>query len=99
MKTILVPGSAEWRAYASTDEILAYVKEQTALDLEAEDVKAALRWRAIVTEAMLRCIEKLAFYDRPNVDSWVVEQLVRAGFSLAEIREHFDDVKRRLDPK
>lgn len=64
-----------------------------------KETRELFRWRAIVTEAMLRCIEKLAFYDRPNVDSWMVEQLVRAGFNLAEIREHFDDVKRRLDPK
>lgn len=56
-----------------------------------------LRWRAIVTEAMARCLDWTAL-DRTPPELWMVEKLVRAGFNLAEIREHFDDVKRRLEP-
>ena len=58
-------------------------------------------WRRIVVEAMVRCLEEPArlglIVDRPIADSQVVEQLVRAGFNLAEVRDHFDDVKRRLE--
>lgn len=67
--------------------------KQTFVDDQSEDPT----WRRIVVEAMAACVLNGVTADRPPTQSWMVEQLVRAGFNLTEVREHFDDVKRRLE--
>jgi hypothetical protein len=48
-------------------------------------------WREIVVSAMMACIE----WAKSATDAEIVTCLVRSGFSLADIRGHWEEIKRR----
>ena len=50
------------------------------------------QWRDLVTKAMIGCF----LIGQPKSDANIITYLLRAGFSLGEIRDHFEDVKKGL---
>ena len=49
-------------------------------------------WREIVVEAMSNSI----VFEPITVEADMIAKLVRDGFSLADIRDHWDDLQRRI---
>ena len=50
------------------------------------------QWHDIVTKAMIECF----LPGQPKSDDSIITYLLRAGFSLGDIRDHFEDVKKGL---
>ena len=49
-------------------------------------------WHDLVTKAMIGCF----LPGQPKSDADIIAYLLRAGFSLGDIRDHFEDVKKGL---